>query len=518
MEFLTPLLGGVELLGNPLVWLAVAAGTVFGVLAGALPGIGTTLAYGLVLPFTFVMPPTVGVAFLLAITVGVGYGNSIPAILMGIPGNPAAILTVLDGFALHKQGKSSLALGISFIAALGGQIVSILMFVLLVVPLMGLAYHFSFPEIFALYSLGIVALISLTGDNIVKGLMAAAFGIALGLVGLDPINMVTRLDMGLRELRSGFEEVALVIGLLAIGELFRSARQVFSWTDGVKGQANTRFPSYLEVRPAVPAMFTGTVVGTFVGAIPGAGATPAAMIAYQTAQMSSKRPEDFGRGSIEGIGANEAAQNASNSGELIPTLGLGIPVSGSMVLLLAALTVQGFVPGPLMVVNAPELLYAAIAGLLAASLLLLATGWWMARGMLKAVQINRQVVLILSLAMVVVGVYAMNTRAYDVAVAMGAGVVGYFMLRYGYSTAAAALGVFVGSEFERSLRIGLNMNENSYVEFFSRPITLVILIFALTLLSVGLVKQARTRRRVRAARSAERAQAEAMAVRLEAEP
>lgn len=496
MDFLGPLLGGVGLLTDPMLWLAVAAGTVFGVLAGAMPGIGTTLAFGLVLPFTFVMSPVIGVAFLLSISVGVGYGNSIPAILMGIPGNPAAILTVIDGHTLHKRGESGLALGVSFVAALGGQLVSILMFILLVVPLMGLAYEISFPEIFGLYCLGFVALISLAGDNMVKGLMAAAFGITIGLVGLDPINMVTRLDMGIRDVRSGFEEVAAVIGLLALSELFRSTRQTFQWQDKSGETKGARFPSWSRIRPAVPAMVGGTVVGTFVGAIPGAGATPAAMISYQFAQLMSKNPEQFGKGSIEGIGANEAAQNASNSGELIPTLGLGIPVTGSMVLLLAALSVQGFVPGPLMVVNAPELLYAAIAGLLASTLLLLATGWSMARLMLKAVQLNRQVVVVLAIAMTVIGIYSINTKAFDVMVALSFGVVGYFMLRYGYPTAAAALGVFLGKEFERSLRIGLNMNDNSFISFFSRPITLVIVSLSIAIIIWGIVKRRQMRRRI----------------------
>jgi putative tricarboxylic transport membrane protein len=498
MELLTPLLGGIALLGDPMVWLAVLAGTLFGVVAGAMPGIGTTLAYGLVLPFTFVMPPIIGVSFLLAISVGVGYGNSIPAILMGIPGNPAAILTVIDGHKLHKDGKSGLALGVSFVAALGGQFASIFLFVLLVVPLMGLAYHFSFPEIFGLYCFGFLALISLAADNIVKGLMSAAFGIAIGLVGLDPINMVTRLDMGYREFRSGFEEVAVVIGILALSELFRSARQVFQWQDKSGEATGSRFPRLSEIRPAVPAMATGTVVGTFVGAIPGAGATPAAMISYQAAQMLSKEPEQFGKGSIEGIGANEAAQNASNSGELIPTLGLGIPVSGSMVLLLAALTVQGFVPGPLMVKNAPELLFAAIAGLMAATVFLLVAGWWMARAMLKAVQLDRQVVIVLAIAMTLIGIYAINTKVLDVLVALAAGAMGYFMLRYGYSTAAAALGVFIGKEFERSLRIGLNMNDNSFVSFVTRPITATILLLAVAVLIWGFWKRMQMRRRIAA--------------------
>jgi putative tricarboxylic transport membrane protein len=498
MEFLTPLLGGIALLGDPMVWLAVLAGTLFGVVAGAMPGIGTTLAYGLVLPFTFVMPPIIGVAFLLAISVGVGYGNSIPAILMGIPGNPAAILTVIDGHKLHKEGKSGLALGVAFVAALGGQFVSIILFVLLVVPLMGVAYHFSFPEIFGLYCFGFLALISLAADNILKGLMSAALGIAVGLVGLDPINMVTRLDMGYREIRSGFEDVALVIGILALSELFRSGRQVFQWQDKSGEAQGSKFPSMGEIRPAVPAMATGTVVGTLVGAIPGAGATPAAMISYQTAQMLSKEPEKFGKGSIEGIGANEAAQNASNSGELIPTLGLGIPVSGSMVLLLAALTVQGFVPGPLMVKNSPELLFAAIAGLMAATIFLLLAGWGMARAMLKAVQLDRQVVLVLAIAMTLIGIYAINTKVFDVLVAIGAGGVGYFMLRYGYNPAAAALGVFIGKEFERSLRIGLNMNDNSFVAFVTRPVTATILLVALAVLGWGVWKRMQMNRRIRA--------------------
>jgi putative tricarboxylic transport membrane protein len=226
------------------------------------------------------------------------------------------------------------------------------------------------------------------------------------------------------------------------------------------------------------------------------------MISYQTAQMLSKEPEKFGKGSIEGIGANEAAQNASNSGELIPTLGLGIPVSGSMVLLLAALTVQGFVPGPLMVKNTPELLFAAIAGLMASTIFLLLTGWGMASLMLKAVRLNRQVVIVLAIAMTLVGIYSINTKVFDVFVAIGAGGVGYFMLRYGYSPAAAALGVFIGKEFERSLRIGLNMNDNSFVTFLSRPITATILLFALGVLVWGVIKRVQMQRRI-AARAAE---------------
>jgi putative tricarboxylic transport membrane protein len=498
MDFFTPLFGGVALLGDPVTWVLVLVGTLYGVACGAMPGVGTTLAYGLVLPFTFVMTPVHGVAFLLAISVGVQYGNSIPAILMGIPGNPAAILTVIDGHTLHKRGESGLALGVAFVAALGGQLVSILMFIMLVVPLMGLAYYFSYPEIFALYCLGMVALISLTGDNVIKGIMSAAFGIGIGMVGLDPMGLMTRFDFGFRQVRSGLDEVAVVIGLLAISELIRQARQAFDWKDLSGEVSRAAFPAFKRWRPAVPAMVGGTVVGTLVGAIPGAGATIAAMVSYQQAQMISKHPERFGRGSIEGIGANEAAQNASNSGELIPTLGLGLPVSGSMVLLLTALTVQGFVPGPLMVARAPELLYATIAGMLASTVFLLLTGWRMATLMLKAVLLNRQLVIVVALAMTVLGTYAVQERVLDVAVAFAFGIIGYFMMRYGYSVAAAALAVFLGREFERNLRIGLQFYDQSWYEFFSRPITATIMLVVFALLAYGIIQQIRMRRRIKA--------------------
>ncbi len=499
MDIFGSLIGGASLLGDPWIWMFVALGTLSGVIGGAMPGMGTTLLYGMFLPFTFVMDPRNAVAFLLSISVGVGYGNSIPAILLGIPGTPSAVLTVIDGHTLHKQGKSGLALGASFVAALSGQAISILLFVMLVVPLMGLAYKFLYPELFALYLLGILAIVSLTGENMLKGLVAAALGLSVAMIGLDPVNLTTRFTFDQRILRSGVNLTAVLIGLLAVSEIFRSMRQSFNWSVPEEADlSDRRFPSLPVVRSFIPATLTGTFVGTFVGAIPGAGATPAALISYQAAQMLSKKPEEFGRGSLEGIAANEAAQNASNSGELIPTLGLGVPGSSSMVLLLSALTVQGFVPGPMMISKAPELFHAAIAGMLAATLFLLASGWWMASLMLKAVSINRSAVLIFSLATVLLGVYSLNTRIVDVWVVLIAGAVGYLMLRYGYSTAAAALACVLGGELERSLRLGLNLSNGDALTFLSRPITMTILIVTLGLIVFGLNRQWAMKKRLRA--------------------
>jgi putative tricarboxylic transport membrane protein len=497
-EFLQPLLGGLNVLTNPMIWVYIFVGNIIGVIVGALPGVGTTQAYGLVLPFTFVMDPVNAISFLMGITVGNQFGNSIPAILIGLPGSSSAILTTLEGFQMQKRGEGALALGVTFVASLGGQFISILMFIALVVPLMGAAYVFMQPEQFALYLFGLVAISSITGKNVIKGLMSAAFGVAIGLVGTDPVNLNQRFTFGLRVLRTGFEPTTVMIGLLAVSELFRSARQAFNYVtaSGAEGKSKIRFPAFSKWRRTIPFMLFGTIVGTLVGAVPGAGATPSTMASYQWAQFFSKHPEEFGHGSIDGIAANEAAQNASNCGELIPTLGLGIPGSGSMVFLLGALTVHGFIPGPMMLRQAPHLFNAAIGSLLGSTIFLFVTGWFMCSLMLKAVSINRQAVIMFALGTVVIGVFSAQQRAFDILVALVAGGIGYLMMGYGYSTAAAALGVVLGAGLEKNLRLGLNLVDGNFIKFFSRPITGSIAALTLIVIAYGVYRTVQLRKKM----------------------
>jgi putative tricarboxylic transport membrane protein len=479
--------------GALVLWGLVLVGFTIGVIVGALPGVGLTLSYGLAIPFTFHMDPVHAVAFLLAMSVGAQYGNSIPAIIMGLPGSPAAVLTVADGYALHRQGQTGTALGVQLVGAFVGQLVSILFFVALVVPLAGLAYNFLAPELFALYLVGMMAIISLTGKSMVKGFIAAAIGISVGLIGLDPVGATLRFDFGISDLRTGIDTAPVLIGLLAVGELFRQARQTFSWAE-LKTDFDAKFPKWRDIRKLWPYFGIGTVTGTLVGAIPGAGTTPATLISYQQAQMLSRTPEKFGRGSTQGIAANEAAQNASNAGELIPTLGFGIPASGSTALLLAALSIQGFVPGPQLATRQPELVAAAVAGMFAGSILILLTGWWQCKLLLRAIGINRAAVIVVSLALVILGVYALQFRVFDVIVCLIFGVIGYFMLRYGFAPAAAALASILAYDFERTFRQGLNLVGNDPIAFVSRPLTAVILLCALGIAIYGMGSQRRLRR------------------------
>jgi putative tricarboxylic transport membrane protein len=498
--FFNSLIQSLAIAADPVLLVVIFAGVLWGCAAGALPGVTSVIAIGVMVPFTFGMPPTYAVAFLVAINVGVSFGNSIPAILVGLPGTPSAVLTALDGYTLHKQGKSGLALGVTYYASVLGQFISIFLFLLMVVPLAQLTYVFLSPELFALYFLGTTAIISLTSRNILKGLVAAAFGLTIATVGRDPLSAVTRFDLGFVELRAGIEVVPVVIGLLAVSELFRSMRHSFRW-DALTTTFSAKFPKWGELRRVTPSVLLGTGIGSVVGAIPGLGGSAAAVLAYQQARLFSKRPEEFGRGSTEGIAANEGAQNAAQAGEMVPTFGLGIPGSGAMVVLLGALLMHGFIPGPLLIIEAPELLYASVTGLLVATIMLAIIGWGIARILLRLVTFDRSLVLVGALILTMVGTYSIDRSVFDVFLLILFGVVGYFMLRYGYSTAGAAIAVVLGDGLETNLRAGLLLMEGDVGAFLSRPWTAAILLFSTVLLVYGTVNMLRLSRREAAQRA-----------------
>ena len=339
------------------------AGVLWGCAVGSLPGLTSVMAIGVVVPFTFSMPPIYAVAFLVSINVGVSFGNSIPAILVGLPGTPSAVLTALDGYALHRQGKSGLALGVTYFASVFGQFISTLFFIAMVVPLAYVTYVFLTPELFALYFLGATALICLTSENIVKGLASSAFGLTLAMVGRDPISAVIRFDFGLSELRGGLATVPVVIGLLAVSEIFRSMRQRFEW-DAATTTFQRKIPAALGAQAGHAEHLRGhgdrcdhrRHTGPW-GIRCGGHVLPAVEALVEASGGIRK-------GSIEGIAANEAAQAADQAGELVPTFGLGIPGSDTMVVMLGALMMHGFLPGPLLIKEAPQLLYASVTGLL----------------------------------------------------------------------------------------------------------------------------------------------------------
>jgi putative tricarboxylic transport membrane protein len=453
---------------------------------------------GVAIPFTFGMSPVYAIAWLVAINVAVSYGNSIPAILVGVPGTTSAVLTAMDGYALHKKGQSGLALGVQYYAAVLGSFISIFFFLAMVIPLSELFYIFLTPEMFALYFLGCTAVISITSDNILKGLLSAAFGIAVSMIGRDPVSGVYRFVLTW-DMRPGLTVTPVVIGTLAVGELFRQMRQNFNW-GALATQFTAKFPSLKALWRVTPQVFAGTVIGMVVGAIPGIGGSTAAFVSYNQSKLWSKKPEEYGKGSIEGLASNEAAQNAAQAGEMVPTFGLGIPGSGSMVLLFAALLIHGFMPGPELIHDTPELLYACGVGLLAATLMLALIGWHICRVLLKVVTLDRTLVLATALGLCMLGIFTLNRSPFDVFIMLIFGIFGYFMWRYGYSPAGFGIAMVLGRGFEGNLRSGLLHVGESWWAFVSRPWTAVILSLSFALLIYGTIGTIRLARRSAAVR------------------
>ncbi|MPZ14677.1 MAG: hypothetical protein GEU73_09690 [Chloroflexi bacterium] len=498
---LNALSAALQILANPIVILFIVIGVLWGALCGALPGVGSGLALGVVVPLTFGMDAATAVSFLVTISVAVAFGNGIPAVLLGVPGTPGAILTAMDGYGLTRRGEGGLAMGTMWFACVFGQLLSIPFFVLLVVPLSTITYTFLSPELFALYCLGLTALISLTGENILKGLAAAAFGLAVALIGPDPVSGVTRFAFGVPELRSGLDTIPAVLGLVTISELLRCMRQTYGWGDlSSSHNFSSKFPGFGKLRQFLRPVFAGSLIGTLVGSIPGMSGTGASVMSYQQTKLTSKTPELFGKGSAEGIASNESAGNAAQAGEMVPTLGLGIPGSDSMVLILGALLLQGFVPGPLMMQESPELFYATVAGLLGGALILLFGGWPLGTLLLKVVRLDRRLIFPLAFVLTHIGVFSLRRSIFDIFVLLVFGLVGYFMLRYGYSTAAAGVGLLLGEGFESNLRQGLLLMDSSLIAFVTRPWTAAILTVAFALLLYGTISTVRITRRTRRAR------------------
>lgn len=493
--FLHSLGQGTAYLTDPIFLLIIVAGTLWGVIGGVHPGGSATLSVGVALPFTFIMDGPQAVAFLLSVLVGINFANSLPSVLIGVPGTPSAVLTAQDGFQLHQRGETGTALGIVYLSSIVGQFISIIFFVAFVVPLSNLAYLFLSPELFAMALLGMTAVVGLAGRSIVKAVVSAAFGLAVALVGLDPLENVPRFTLGLTDLQDGVNSIAVVIGLLAVSEVIRQCRQVYPWSIGKVRMGSIKFPNRQVLRRIIRPVLVGTSLGVVIGVAPGASAEAASYMAYQNAKAMSKTPEEFGKGSIEGIAANESAQQASQAGDLIPTLAVGIPGGSTMVLILAALTLHGLVPGPLLIQQSPELLFGAVGGLLGAAVFLALIGWMMAKVAARLAGVDRSLILVLALALTLVGVYSVDQSMFDVAVCLVFGFIGYFMLRYGYAVAAAALGVILGDEIESTLRQGILIADGSFLTFVSRPVTAIVLTLALLLLAYGIRGEWRSRRR-----------------------
>lgn len=471
--------------------ILMVLGLVVGIVIGAIPGLNVPLAVALALPFTFSLPPLAGLSMLIGIYKGGTYGGSISAILINVPGTPAAAATALDGNKLARDGKAGRALKLSLYASVFGELMSDILLIVLAVQIARIALLFGPHEFFALgiFALTIIGLVS--GKSLVKGLIAGAAGILFATVGLDPIEGEVRLAFDVYELTGGLKFIALIIGAFAISEALVQVEQraIGKATAHVLEVSKDRAANSLslrELRKLLPTALRGAGIGMFIGAVPGIGAAIAAFLSYGVARRLSKTPEEFGEGSMEGVTAAESANNGVTGSTLIPLLTLGIPGDVITAIMLGALTVHGLIPGPTLFQQQGDFVTALFIGMLMVTFLHLVVGYLGLPLFIRAVRIPPGILFPLVVALCVTGTFVATSSIFDVFVMLGFGVVGHLMVKFGFPIPPLLIGFILGPLIEVSLRQAMILSDNNAFDLFSKPVSAAFLILtAIVIVSVG---------------------------------
>ncbi|MBT9476133.1 tripartite tricarboxylate transporter permease [Polaromonas sp.] len=466
----------------PTMWLLVAAfaGVSWGILGGALPGISPSIAMALLLPFTVGMVPATAIVLLASVYVGAEYGGSIPAILIRTPGTNSASATVLDGYEMARQGKAGEALGISLMSGLIGGLFGLLVLVLATESLARVALAFTPAAYFSLGILGLSVIAGLSGGSLLRGVIAACIGLMLAFIGSDPVSGVPRFTFGSADLLGGIKPILVMVGLFAVTEMLVQIGEP-AWAKAIKSQARLKLPNLAMSRRLFKPQAIGAVIGTVEGVTPGAGGTIAAFMAYSEAKRWSKHPEEFGKGSPEGIAAPESANNVVTATALVPLLSLGIPGSNSAAILLGGFMIHGLQPGPMLFQKAPEVVWSLYGGLFFANIAMLLIGLVILAPCIWLVNRPKPYLMAFILALVMSGVYAMHQSLFELGLVLGIGVLGYGMRLLRLPVLPLVLGLVLGYLVESNYRRSLLISGGEHSIFVTDPVSLALLMLALAL-------------------------------------
>jgi putative tricarboxylic transport membrane protein len=432
------LLLGFLVVFEPLNLFYCFTGVLIGTLVGVLPGLGPVAAMSLLLPATFHTTPVASIIMLAGIYYGAMYGGSTTSILVNIPGEAASVMTCLDGYQMARRGRAGPALGISAFGSFIAGTIGIIGMMLISAPLVNFALKFGPPEYFSLMVLGLMILTFLTSASMVRALMMAAFGLIVGTIGLDNISGLARFTYNIPELLDGVGLVPVVMGLFGISEVLlnierKMKREVF--TTKVKGL----LPTLQDWARSIWAILRGTVIGFFLGILPGGGAVIASFVSYAIEKRVAKHPEEFGKGAIEGVAAPEAANNSAAQGAFIPLLTLGIPSNVVMALLLGALIVHGVTPGPLLLAQHPQLFWGVVASMYIANAMLLALNLPLIGMWVQLLKVPYAILFPVILLFCLIGSYSINNSTTDVAIMLVFRVIGYLMKKLSLEAAPMVL-------------------------------------------------------------------------------
>ena len=487
---------GFQIVLEPSTFLIIFLGIIAGTIFGALPGVSSSMAIALCIPFTYVMSPVVSIAFLVAVYCSAITGGGITAILFKIPGTPSNAPTTFDGYPMAIQGKAGEALGISIIcSAIGGMVSAFAMF-LLSPQLSALGLKFGPSELFAVSFLGLSVLTCLEPDNMLKTMISGVLGLLIATIGTDPIIGCARLTFGSTTLLGGFDMVPIMIGMFAVTEVFKQTIKPIQLGEMVGGgkSVRTKIMNFQELWQIRGTIIRSAVLGTVVGILPGAGSTIASFLSYVTEVKASKHPETFGKGEVRGIAASETANNAATGGSMVPLLSLGIPGGNAAAIMMSALMLQGVQLGPLLQKTQPEFLAGVYASMVITNLLMILVAVGVAKVFSQIMNVPYSLLGTLIAVFAIIGSFAVQNSVSDVFIMLGAGLVGYIFNRFHFNSPALILGLVLGSICESNLRRAVVLTNGSLLAAFSKPITAVLLLACVALLCYPVVKKALARK------------------------
>ena len=461
---------------HPLLIVFVAIGCFAGIYIGAIPGLSATMAVSLLVSFTYGWETNSAIALMIGIFIGAVYGGSRSAILLNIPGAPAAVATALDGYPLAQKGEAGRAMGIATTQSVVGTLLGVVVLAVGAPAVSQLALKFSSVDYLLLGLMGMMMVGSLNCKSIFRGLLAAAIGVLLGTIGMDSMTAIPRFTFGNTYLNAGVDYVVAMIGLFGVSEALVQITD--KDVQAVKQKVDKIIPSFDTILKYLPLTIRSSIVGVVVGALPGAGGDIAALLCYDQAKRTVKNPEvPFGEGAVEGIVAPESANNAAIGGAFIPMLTLGIPGDAVTAVMLGALTIHGLQPGPNLMKTSPGLFYLIVSCLFIGSFCLVIFGLTGVKIFAKIVEIPKGILLPLIIILSVVGSFAIHKNLYDIFWMMGFGVLGYFLKRYEYPVAPCVLGIILTKLLENNYRRGITLNDTVpglVLSIFKSPISLIL--------------------------------------------
>jgi putative tricarboxylic transport membrane protein len=483
METLVGLLQGFQVALQPVNLGIALIGIILGLIIGILPGLGGTSGVAILLPLTVFIAPTSGIIFLASIYWGALFGGVVTSILFNIPGEPWSVALLFDGYPMARQGQAGLALTSAFMASIFGALVSIVLFSFLMRPLAELSLKFGPPELFTIMLMAFATFVGLGGGAPLKTVIMLAMGLLLAMVGLDVVTGRPRFTFGTLTLLSGFHFVPVTIGLYGLGEILASAEEGVAQLAGLSGRVGLQDlrVTLQQLRQRFVTMMSCTLLGFWVGILPGTGATPASFLGYGIGRQYSRQRDKFGTGALEGVIAPQAAAQAAGIGSLLPMITLGIPGSPTAAVLLAGLFIWGLLPGPQLFVEKPDFVWGLVASMYVGNILALII-CLLAVPLLAAIMRTPYAILTPFIVIIsLIGSYVIQNSLFDVWITLGFGGLGYLLKKLKYPLAPLVVALVLGDMTERALRQSLIMSDGSVGIFVTRPLAAVFLVLALFL-------------------------------------